>query len=137
MGGAGLETRSRRAEGSHALRTDFYVKTSLDHIFTSGLMVPFDFQKLAETFLKPTQHLLWQADWERRVEAAVSENLRLPQGDPRQFATLDMMLRKGHFADPQAQARLHTAILQQFCNAREVFHAVPDMRLPAPSYTSG
>lgn len=71
------------------------------------------------------------------MEAAVIENLRLPQGDPWQFATPDMMLGKGHFSDPQAQMRLHTAILQQSQKlARETFHAAADMGLPIPSYTA-
>lgn len=38
--------------------TNPYVQTFLDHIFTSGLMTPFDCRKLAEIFLKPTQRLL-------------------------------------------------------------------------------
>lgn len=80
------------------------VQTLLNYIFTSGLMVLFDCKKLADTFLKPMQRLLWKLDWEIWVEAAVTENSRLPQGDPRQFATPDMMLEKGPFTDPQTQA---------------------------------
>lgn len=65
------------------------------------------------------------------------ENLGLPQGDPRQFATPDMMLGKEPFTDPQAQAHLHTAILQQSQQlAGKAFHAVPNMGLPSPSYTT-
>lgn len=67
----------------------------------------------------------------------MTENFRLPQGDPRQFATPDMMLGKGPFADPQTQASLHAAILQQSQKlAREAFHAVRDMGLLTPSYTT-
>lgn len=83
--------------------TNPYVQTFLDYIFTSGLMVPFDCKKLADAFLKPMQRLLWQADWERQVDTAVIENLRLSQGDLWQLATTDMMLGKGPFADPQTQ----------------------------------
>ncbi|TRZ06529.1 hypothetical protein HGM15179_020578 [Zosterops borbonicus] len=83
------------------------------------------------------KRLLWQVDWERRVEAAMTENLGLSQGDPGQFTTPDMMLGKGPFAAPQAQAQLHAAILQQSQNlAKEAFHAVPDMGLLSPSYTT-
>lgn len=100
-------------------------------------MVPFDYKKLSDTFLKPMQRLLWQADWERQVDTAIIENLRLLQGDPWQLATPGMMLGKGSFADPQTQARLHTAILQQSQKlAREAFYTAPDMGLPSPSYTT-
>lgn len=67
----------------------------------------------------------------------MTENLGLPQGDPRQFATPDMMLGKGLFTDLQSQARLHVAILQQSQKlAWEAFHAVADMGLLTPSYTA-
>lgn len=59
--------------------TNPYVQTLLHHIFTSGLMTPFDCRKLAEIFLKPTPRLLWQAGWERRMDGAVIENLELLQ----------------------------------------------------------
>lgn len=117
--------------------TNPYVQTLLDHIFTSGLMVPFDCKKLTDTFLKPTQRLLWQADWEKQVDDAVIENLRLPQGDPRQLTTPDMVLGKEPFAVLQAQARLHAAVLQQSQKlAWEAFHAVPHMGLSSSSYTT-
>lgn len=65
------------------------------------------------------------------------ENLGLPQGDPRQFPTPDVMLGKGPFAGLQTQACLHKAILQQSQKlAWEAFHAIPDRRLLPPSYTS-
>ncbi|XP_061873531.1 uncharacterized protein LOC133628740 [Colius striatus] len=114
-----------------------YVQTLLDHIFASGLMTPFDCRKLAETFLKPTQVLLWESEWEKRVDLTVVENMDLQQGDPRRVVTADMMLGKGAFADPQVQARLHEAILQQTQTlARQAFKIVPDMGVPVPSYTT-
>lgn len=87
-----------------------YVQTLLDHILTSSLMAPFDCKKLAEKFLEPTQRLMWPVYWEEQVDAAEAENLRLPQGDPRELATPEMMLGRGLFADPQVEAHLHTAI---------------------------
>ncbi|TRZ07616.1 hypothetical protein HGM15179_019493 [Zosterops borbonicus] len=115
--------------------TNPYVQSLIDHIFTSGLLVPFDCKKLADAFLKPTQKFLWLVDWEQRVEAEVTENLSLPQEDPRQFATMDMLLGKGPHVNPQEQSKLDITVLQQSQRlAKEAFWAVSDMGLPKLSY---
>ncbi|TRZ06875.1 hypothetical protein HGM15179_020234 [Zosterops borbonicus] len=112
-----------------------YVQSLIDHIFTSWLLVPFDYKKLEDAFLKPTQKLLWLVDWEQRVEAAVTENFSLPQGDPRQFT--DMLLGKGAYVNPQEQSKLDVAVLQQSQGlAREPLWAVSDMGLLKLSYVT-
>uniref|UniRef100_A0A8C3F333 Retroviral nucleocapsid Gag protein p24 C-terminal domain-containing protein n=1 Tax=Chrysemys picta bellii TaxID=8478 RepID=A0A8C3F333_CHRPI len=112
-----------------------YVQSLIEQIFVGQAMCPYDSVKFADMLLTPTQRLLWKDNWTKRVEMAIVRNLDLPDDNPLKFASLDVLMGRGLYADPQVQARLDPRILQHSQElALAAFKEVPQMGRPTPPY---
>ncbi|XP_030414231.1 uncharacterized protein LOC115649438 [Gopherus evgoodei] len=112
-----------------------YVQSIVEQVFVGQAMCPYDSLKFADMLLTPTQRLLWKDNWSKRVELALLRNIELDENNPLRFATQDMLMGTGTYADPQRQARLDPRILQQSQRlALAAFKDVPQIGKPNPPY---
>uniref|UniRef100_A0A452GGM3 CCHC-type domain-containing protein n=1 Tax=Gopherus agassizii TaxID=38772 RepID=A0A452GGM3_9SAUR len=112
-----------------------YVQSLVEQVFVGQAMCPYDSSKFADMLLTPTQKLLWKDNWSRRVEMAILHNIDLDENNPLRYATQDMLMGSGVYADPQRQARLDPRILQQSQGlALAAFKDVPQMGKLIPPY---
>ncbi|XP_030437834.1 endogenous retrovirus group K member 7 Gag polyprotein-like [Gopherus evgoodei] len=112
-----------------------YVQSLIEQVFIGQAMCPYDSLKFADMLLTPTQRLLWKDNWSKRVEMALIRNIDLSEDNLLRYATQDMLMGTGVYADPQRQARLDPQILQQSQGlALAAFKDVPHMGKPIPPY---
>lgn len=99
---------SRQAVTTYGVKSS-YTQAIIAHIFLAYTLAPYDTKLIAQTLLTPHLQLWFFNRWESACQRVVYQP-RQP-GDPLFGVTIDALLGRGPFDDPQRQAQLPMAVL--------------------------
>lgn len=112
--------------------------TQLLRLLNLEVLVPYDFQHLAQIMFQPVQHSVFMNIWRQRADHQALQNMQLPQGDPCYGAGTDVLMGMGQvFGNPAVQVQWHPQILAQVkkIGMQALMHTA-EMAEPKAKYTT-